>query len=248
MHKHIVCWSGGEDSTASVILAHENNEPVDLIIFAEVMYDKSRGISGEHPLQMEFIYKTKSVFEQWGYDVVIVRGEKDYLDIFYHKIKKPAKHGEHRGKHYGFPQSRLCSVKRDCKEKPIKQYLRSIGPYIEYVGICADEHTRLVSLSNSSKKGVQEKVSLLQKYGYTKTMTGPKCEEYGLRSPMYQYTRRGGCWFCPNAKECEHRLLYEQDPELYREFVALEKTPNLAFDKWNPFCETLTERLEILNY
>jgi len=243
MRKRIVCWSGGEDSTATILLAHEHNEPIDEIIFAEVMYDKVRGISGEHPQHMEFVYKAKAVFEGWGYKVTIVRGEKDYLDVFYHTIEKPIKHAEHRGMLCGFPQSRLCSVKRDCKERPIRQYLKNIGPRIEYVGICADESRRLVSLTHSSNTEI-EKVSLLQKYGYTKAMTGPKCEEYGLRSPMYQYTRRGGCWMCPNAKVSEHRLLYEQYPELYREFVALECLNNRAFDKWNPFAETLHERLD----
>lgn len=243
MCKHIVCWSGGEDSTATIILAHLNGVPIDEIIFAEVMYDKVRNISGEHPLQMEFVYKAKSIFESWGYKVTIVRGDKDYLDIFYHTIKNPLKHKEHRGKCYGFPQSKRCSVKRDCKERPIERYLKGIGPYVSYVGICADEKVRLVSLSNSGKKGLQEKVSLLQRYEYTKAMTGPLCEQYGLRSPMYQYTRRGGCWMCPNARHEEHRLLFELWPELYEEFVALEHTLNLAFDKWNPFCETLSERL-----
>lgn len=35
--KYIASWSGGKDSTASIILAHEHNEPLDLIIFSEVM-------------------------------------------------------------------------------------------------------------------------------------------------------------------------------------------------------------------
>ncbi len=39
--KYIASWSGGKDSTASIILAHEHNEPLDLIIFSEVMFDKN---------------------------------------------------------------------------------------------------------------------------------------------------------------------------------------------------------------
>lgn len=42
--KYIASWSGGKDSTASIILAHEHNEPLDLIIFSEVMFDET--ISG----------------------------------------------------------------------------------------------------------------------------------------------------------------------------------------------------------
>ena len=47
--KYYVSWSGGKDSTATIILAHLHNIPIDGIIFSEVMFDKSRGISGELP-------------------------------------------------------------------------------------------------------------------------------------------------------------------------------------------------------
>lgn len=53
--KYIASWSGGKDSTASIILAHEHNEPLDLIIFSEVMFDKN--ISGELPEHI-FLLKT----------------------------------------------------------------------------------------------------------------------------------------------------------------------------------------------
>lgn len=58
MKKYIASFSGGKDSTASVILAHENGDPLDLIIFSEVMFDE--GISGEPPEHMEFI-KSKCI-------------------------------------------------------------------------------------------------------------------------------------------------------------------------------------------
>ena len=46
--KYIASWSGGKDSTASIILAHEHNEPLDLIIFSEVMFNEN--ISGEQQI------------------------------------------------------------------------------------------------------------------------------------------------------------------------------------------------------
>ena len=45
--RYIASWSGGKDSTATIILAHLHNEPLDTIIFAEVMFDKET--SGELP-------------------------------------------------------------------------------------------------------------------------------------------------------------------------------------------------------
>ena len=72
--KYIASWSGGKDSTASIILAHENNEPLDLIIFSEVMFDKN--ISGELPEHIEFI-KNKCIplFESWGYKTKILHSD-----------------------------------------------------------------------------------------------------------------------------------------------------------------------------
>ena len=85
--KYIASWSGGKDSTASIILAHEHNEPLDLIIFSEVMFDKN--ISGELPEHIDFIKNTAiPVFNSWGYEVKILRSDKTYLDSFYQIRKK----------------------------------------------------------------------------------------------------------------------------------------------------------------
>lgn len=46
-------WSGGKDSSASIIIAHEKGIHLDGIIFSEVMFDRSRNISGENPKQIK---------------------------------------------------------------------------------------------------------------------------------------------------------------------------------------------------
>ena len=147
--KYICSWSGGKDSTASIILAHENNEPLDVIVFAEVMYDIKRNISGELPRHIDFIRNVaKPLFESWGYEVIILRANTDYLDNFNKIIKNPRKYLENKGKRRGFVISGLCSIKRDCKEKPIKEYYKSLNDeYTQYVGICIDEPVRLKSIS-----------------------------------------------------------------------------------------------------
>ena len=43
--KFVASCSGGKDSVATLILAAENNEPLDEAIFSEVMFDKTT--SGE---------------------------------------------------------------------------------------------------------------------------------------------------------------------------------------------------------
>lgn len=231
-------WSGGKDSTASIILAHENNEPLDTIVFCEVMYDLKNNISGENPEHIKFIKEeAKPLFESWGYKVEILRANQDYLDFFHHIIKHPRKHMDHKGKKFGFPVYGMCGVKRDLKLKPIDQYYKSISDeIIQYVGICADEKRRLTSLRNQPGR-----ISLLEKYGFTEQMAREKCEEYGLLSPSYQFSDRGGCWFCPNAKLAEHRIIKEKYPDVWNQFVALEDEDNVANYKFNVFGKTLHE-------
>lgn len=74
-NEYIASFSGGKDSAATIILAHENNEPLDLIIFAEVMFDHDT--SGELPEHIRFIEnKCKPLFESWGYEVKVLRAKK----------------------------------------------------------------------------------------------------------------------------------------------------------------------------
>ena len=243
--KHICCYSGGKDSGASIILAHENNEPLDVIVFSEVMFDKKNNISGENPKHIDFILnKAKPLFESWGYEFIVLHADKDYLDCFYHVIEKPKKHMEHKGMRNGFSPFGMCNVKRDCKLKPIEEWKKTIKePYMQYVGIGIDEHKRLESLHKDKTQ-----ISLLEKYNYTTEMAKEKCLEYGLLSPAYDFSKRGGCWFCPNAKLLEHELLRNADRKTWDRFVALENETNIVNYKWNIYGDTLKERDEQLEW
>ena len=52
--KFVASCSGGKDSVATLILAAENNEPLDEAIFSEVMFDKNT--SGEVPEHRDFVW------------------------------------------------------------------------------------------------------------------------------------------------------------------------------------------------
>lgn len=241
--KYICSWSGGKDSTATIILAHLNNEPLDIILFSEVMYCNKRGISGENPRHIDFIKnKAKPLFESWGYEVHILHAEKDYLQCFNNIIEKPTKILTNKGKRTGFPLTGLCNVKRDCKERPIKEFLKNLNDKnIQYVGICSDEPKRLESLHK-----LNNRVSLLEKYGYTEDMARQLCEEYGLLSPCYELSKRGGCWFCPNAKFEEHKEVRRVNSSLWKEFISLEKENNLANYKWNLYRDSTLHEIDEL--
>lgn len=186
--KYIASWSGGKDSTASIILAHEHNEPLDLIIFSEVMFDEN--ISGELPEHIDFIKnKAIPVFEGWGYEVKILHSDKTYMDCFHHRTVR----GKSVGMKKGFAMTGHCDVQRDCKLKAIKQFWKSVNvDFTQYIGIAIDEPVRMERVVKAGNQ-----VSLLEKYGYTEKMAFDLCKKYNLLSPIYEFTPRGGLLVLP---------------------------------------------------
>ena len=229
--KYIASWSGGKDSTASIILAHEHNEPLDLIIFSEVMFDKN--ISGELPEHIDFIKnKAIPVFESWGYAVKILHAKLNYMDIFMREPTKGRNFGT--GKKTGFPMSGKCQINKSVKVLPIKNFLNSVGEeFTQYIGIAVDEPVRMNRIVDSG-----DKVSLLEKYGYTEQMAFDLCKKYDLLSPIYELCPRGGCWFFPNARYAELKNLRTNHPDLWNKLLELENEPDLIGNMWNTLTKT----------
>ena len=160
--KYIASWSGGKDSMATIILAHENKEPLDLIIFSEVMFNEE--LSGELPEHIDFV-KNKCIplFNKWGYKVKILHSKETYMSCF-NRITKQSKVPERNGKRCGFP--------------------------------------------------------------------------------IYHFAQRGGCWFCPNARDCELRHLRNNHPELWGKLLNLEKEEGLVGNMWNTLTKTRISDIE----
>ena len=179
--KYIASCSFGKDSLATIILARLHGEPLDEILYVEVMFDE--GISAEIPEHREFIFERAiPKLENWGYKVSIIRGEKTYLDCFRHICIK----GKSIGKKKGFPMVGACDVDRECKLRPIREFMKSQpSDTVQYIGIAADEKKRLERLRDG-------KISLLAKYGCTEAEAADLCRDYGLLSPIYEFTNRGG--------------------------------------------------------
>lgn len=222
---YIASWSGGKDSTASIILAHEHNEPLDLIVFSEVMFDTE--ISGELPEHINFIKnKAAPFFQSWGYEVKILHTNKTYMDIFMAYPTRGKRVG--LGLKNGFPMAMKCAINKSIKIRAINDFLKSVDDnYTQYVGIAVDEPKRL---KRAKEKG---QVSLLEKYGYTEQMAEELCKKYELLSPIYGFTKRGGCWFCPNARKAELRNIRDNHPDLWKKLLDLEDIPNLIGKIWN---------------
>lgn len=193
--EYIASFFGGKDSTATIILAHEHNEPLDLIIFSEVMFDENT--SGELPEHIKFIKeRCIPLFNSWGYKTEILHAKTTYMDCFNHIVTR-SKVPERNGKKQGFPMAGRCTINDRCKIKPIKDFFKGKDPehITQYIGIAIDEPKRLERLKE--KKPIR--ISLLEKYGYTEKMAFELCKKYGLLSPIYDFAPRGGLLVLPQC-------------------------------------------------
>lgn len=225
--KYYASCSFGKDSIATILLALEHNEPLHGLIYSEVMFDHSRGISGELPEHIEWVDNVAiPKLEGMGVKVHKLRAERDYMYYFRTALPQGSKY---QGKLYGFPIGGMCVINRDCKIKPIKDFLKKeqeTHDIIQYVGIAIDEPKRLARLKVGGKT---LKMSLLEKYGYTEQMAYDLCKQFGLLSPIYDTGEsRNGCFFCPNASYKSFLMFRQQHPDLWGELLELGKTPNLC--------------------
>lgn len=75
---YIASCSFGKDSIATILLALEHDEPLDRVVFSEVMFDHARNISGEIPEHIGWIYDTAiPKLHDMGIHVDVVRAERE---------------------------------------------------------------------------------------------------------------------------------------------------------------------------
>ena len=118
---HIASCSFGKDSIATILAGLEHGDPIDRVVFAEVMFDNARGISGEIPEHIEWIYNTAiPKMRGMGLTIDVVRSDMDYIDYFIQRRKS----GKYAGKFGGFPLGGMCKINSACKVAPIHKYLK----------------------------------------------------------------------------------------------------------------------------
>lgn len=212
--KYIAACSFGKDSNTQVCIAMEHGEPIDEIVYSEVMFDKD--VSGELPEHRDFIYNIAiPKFEYMGLKVTVLRSEETYMDHFFRRKQR----GERAGQIYGFPPVMKCWVNSNIKMKPIREFWKSQSePVTQYVGIAIDEKERLNRIVST-----ENKVSLLQKYNLAEQDAYEICKKNGLLSPIYDYSKRNGCWFCQNQTIGQLEWLRKRHPDLWKRLLELQK-------------------------
>ena len=221
--QNIISFSGGKDSTATVILAHEHGIKAK-VVMAVLWFDRERGIPAIDVDHWNFIVNTiVPKFNEWGFEVEFVHAKNDYVTEF-NTITTRSKIAERNGKKRGFLLAGLCRMTDD-KTGAIKQIHKKYDGCVSIQGIAIDEPERL------ERMHIRGGVSLLEQYGYTEQMALELCKQYGLLSPIYQSKARDGCWFCPNQRISEWANLREKHPELWHELEVFSKDDNLISQK-----------------
>lgn len=233
-------WSGGKDSTASLIIAYEKKIQLDGIVFCEVMFDNQRKISGENPEHIKFIKEEAIplIKQKFGYKVYIVKAKSDYITEF-NIINKS---GTYAGKKRGFFIGGMCKGNSKLKIEPLNNFYKTKQPCMQIIGIAIDETERLKRLK-------ENQISLLEKYKITEKECYKICKEYHLLSPIYETETRGGCWFCPNAKMREWANLKKLHPKLWEELEILSHTENIATKnfKYGKSFNEVNKELDMIN-
>ena len=222
--KHIIGFSGGKDSTASTILAHIMKRPVSELVYCRVMFDEET--SAEVPEHERFLQEVAfpKIQKDFGFKIVTVRDEKNYVELHNTPITKGPRQGCLRGSPVCFG----CWVLRDLKARPLDKYYKSQPANTKhYVGIAKDEENRLLRLVKGNK------ISLLEEFGFTEADAIDLCKDYGLLSPIYDFAPRNGCFFCPNAKEKEFRHLRDHHRDLWDRMLELERMPGIIKKNYN---------------
>ena len=213
-HEWIVSWSGGKDSTATIILMHENNIPIKEIVYVRMMFDEKRPAT--LPIMTNFIDYAEEIFKSWGYKVSIIpsiRTAKDISEKRFYRSKYPIKNGKKYGlSNFMRGRCKMTGAKTDTIAQLVKE--RGENQY-EMIGYAADETKRLHRLSD-------HKCSIMVALNIKEQDTYEICRKYNLLSPLYELgISRDGCFFCPNAKKAERNYIHENYPELIKEIYSL---------------------------
>lgn len=212
-----VSWSGGKDSTATIIKCHELDIPIQSIYYVDMRFNSD--ISSHLPNDAVKIFEMIEMFKKWGYEVIILKGV-NYIDYYNYIIKKSIKHPERNNIKLGG----VCAVRGCCMLSGLKiKALNAIKGHT-LIGIASDEKKRLQRIEYPN-------YSLLKHLNITESECFNICRKYNMLLPIYKYTNREGCWFCPNAsKDVIYHVKHEYT-ELYNIYMELlNNTPDIYID------------------
>lgn len=178
-------WSGGKDSTASVILHYQSGDMCKVVYYIPMLTDDIPLIRKSH---YEFIQGAAERFKQAGMYCYQAHG-MTYENHVTRVITKGPRKGEIMGFGLGFG---FCLFRDYSKRKALERVNVGYSDYVD-IGIAADEVKRLSQLTETRR-------SILYERRITEARAREICIEHGLLSSIYSEVGRDGCAICPNAE------------------------------------------------
>ena len=144
-HEWIVSWSGGKDSTATILLMHQFKVPIKKIIYVRMMWDDE--LPATLPIMTTFVDKAKVCFENMGYEVEVIKSIKTAKAIAENTYKKSI-YPQRNGKQYGITSfMRGMCMFTGVKQKTIHAATANSENEYHMIGIAYDEKERYHNLT-----------------------------------------------------------------------------------------------------
>lgn len=203
--KYIASCSFGKDSIATILLAIENNEPLDGAVFSEVMFDLARNISGENPEHIEWIYTVAiPKLAALGCPVEVDMMQPDY-DIYPLLPKDVA---------YGF-LTRGCPNK--CKWCVVPRKEGAIRPYMDIDQIATPQRRKVILMDNNilaagdyAKEQLQKIIDRGYRVDFNQALDARLVtDEFAAQLAQISWLERRirfGCDTPAQVKECERAM------------------------------------------
>lgn len=221
--KYIVNFSGGKDSTAMLFLLLGKDYPIDYIVNCDT--------GKEFPEMYAHIEKVKSYLKKYfpnAPEITTLRAEHSFD---YYMFEKPVKrefnktkdeHSKYKSSYgygWGSFKNRWCTSKM--KTTVIQKFFKSIGEYINYIGIAFDEQNRL--------KPDKRKRYPLAEWGITEKQALEYCYSLGFNwGGLYEHRDRVSCWCCPLQSIKSYQALWKYHSELWAELKQMDARSPIA--------------------
>lgn len=212
-HEWTINWSGGKDSTATIIACIKKEVPIKEINYVRMMFNEE--LPATLPIMTDFVDKCIDRFiNQYGLNVNVVKSESA-MNAVANKVYSRSKYDELNGTRYtlGYLSRGMCKFNL-CKVKALKSIT---GVEYEMIGYAIDETNRIHRLNHPYQESILCTLAIKEEKCFD------ICKRNNMLSPLYEVGfKRDGCWFCPNTSNHEIEYIKRNYPELvkiiYKEF------------------------------
>ena len=219
VYKYETCvanLSGGKDSLAKVLGLMEKGYPLTHVVFFDT--------GMEFQAVYRNIERIKPLVEDYGAKLVILKAKRDFLsEMLIRRVEK--RDGSIQ---YGYDWCGVCRWRTAQKVQCIDAYLRTLGNYVQYIGIAYDEPERITHEKNKCYPLFEWKMTerdCLQ-YCYSR---GWNWVEDDNSPDLYQILKRVSCWCCKNKNLAELRNMYHYLPYYWELLKGLQSRIDRPF-------------------